>query len=89
MRLPRPSLRRMERAAAAEAARVFASRSADTVPPYDHNPPRPRRLRWGQRAKMELEAVMELDLDPDRERRRKHPPASERVAAHLKERGFD
>lgn len=74
---------------AAEAVRVFTTRTAEASPVYDYNPPKPRRLRWSDRAKMELEEAMKLDLDPDREKRRKHPPASERVAQHLKEKGYN
>lgn len=50
--------------------------------------PKPRRLTWSERAHDELEVAMELDLEPERRQRRPHTPIYERVAEHLKEKGF-
>lgn len=53
-----------------------------------HVPVKPRRLTWTERAKMELEEAMLVDLEPDRKKRQKHVPAYDRIAEHLRQKGF-
>lgn len=78
--------RRLERQAVKEAPWAFVTARAAVAEPH---PPPVKRKRWADRASEELDAALELDLQPDREKRRRYVPSYERVANHLKERGFE
>lgn len=72
------------------AAEEFTTRPVHAALPYDpEDYELPRRPKWADRAKEELELAMELDLEPDRRVKRPRPTSYERVAAHLKEKGYD